>query len=92
MTISGKKRGILQHLKDIKPAVMTVGGYLMPRIYMVLEYHQAIESSKTTIQLLWDPWSHGDWARNSASAVIETVWDSICFFQKNIEANFFVIS
>jgi hypothetical protein len=52
--ISGKKRGILQHLKDIKPAVMTVGG-LMPRIYMVLEYHQAIESSKTIIRLLWDP-------------------------------------
>jgi hypothetical protein len=37
MTISGKNVG-LQHLKDIKPAVMTVGVGLMPRIYMVLEY------------------------------------------------------
>jgi predicted acyl esterase len=37
------------------------------------------------------PWSHGDWARNSASAVIGNIkfGDSILFFQKNIEANFF---
>jgi hypothetical protein len=35
MMIFGKK-GILQHLKDIKPAVMTVGG-LTPKIYTVLK-------------------------------------------------------
>jgi hypothetical protein len=30
------KRGILQHLKDIKPAVMTVEVGLTPKIYTVL--------------------------------------------------------
>jgi hypothetical protein len=35
------------------------------------------------------PWSHGDWARNNASAVIGNIkfGDSI-WPQKNIEANF----
>jgi acyl-CoA-binding protein len=38
------------------------------------------------------PWSHGDWARNSANATIGNInfGDSISgFYQKNIEANFF---
>jgi predicted acyl esterase len=38
------------------------------------------------------PWSHGDWARNGAKAVIGNInfGDSISgFFQKNIEATFF---
>jgi predicted acyl esterase len=30
-----QKRGILQHLKDIKPAVMTVGGWFDAEDYMV---------------------------------------------------------
>jgi hypothetical protein len=37
------------------------------------------------------PWSHGDWARNSANATIGNInfGDSISgFYQKNIEANF----
>jgi predicted acyl esterase len=37
------------------------------------------------------PWSHGDWARNSANATIGNInfGDSISGFYKNIEANFF---
>jgi hypothetical protein len=38
------------------------------------------------------PWSHGDWARNSANATIGNInfGDSISgFYKKNIEANFF---
>jgi hypothetical protein len=40
------------------------------------------------------PWSHGDWARNSAKQVIGNInfGDSISGFIKNIEAKFFVIS
>jgi hypothetical protein len=40
------------------------------------------------------PWSHGDWARNGAKAVIGNInfGDSISgFFQKNIEAIFSVV-
>jgi putative CocE/NonD family hydrolase len=89
-----QKRGILQHLKDIKPAVMTVGGWFDAEdLYGPLNTYQAIEkSSKNYNTIVMGPWSHGDWARNSASAVIGNIkfGDSISgFFQKNIEANFF---
>jgi hypothetical protein len=46
MMISGKKRGILQHLKDIKPAVMTVGGWFDAEdLYGPLNTYQAIEKA-----------------------------------------------
>jgi predicted acyl esterase len=42
-----QKRGILQHLKDIKPAVMTVGGWFDAEdLYGPLNTYQAIESKK----------------------------------------------
>jgi putative CocE/NonD family hydrolase len=89
-----QKRGILQHLKEIKPAVMTVGGWFDAEdLYGPLNTYEAIEkSSKNYNTIVMGPWSHGDWARNSASAIIGNIkfGDSISgFFQKNIEANFF---
>lgn len=89
-----QKRGILQHLKDIKPAVMTVGGFFDAEdLYGPLNTYQAIEkSSKNYNTIVMGPWSHGDWARNSANATIGNInfGDSISgFYQKNIEANFF---
>ncbi|WP_339920469.1 CocE/NonD family hydrolase [uncultured Flavobacterium sp.] len=89
-----QKRGILQHLKDIKPAVMTVGGWFDAEdLYGPLNTYQAIEkTSKNYNTIVMGPWSHGDWARNGAKAVIGNInfGDSISgFFQKNIEANFF---
>jgi hypothetical protein len=89
-----QKRGILQHLKDIKPAVMTVGGWFDAEdLYGPLNTYQTIEkTSKNYNTIVMGPWSHGDWARNSAKAVIGNInfGDSISgFFQKNIEANFF---
>jgi hypothetical protein len=89
-----QKRGILQHLNDIKPAVMTVGGWFDAEdLYGPLNTYHAIEkSSKNYNTIVMGPWSHGDWARNGAKAVIGNInfGDSISgFFQKNIEAKFF---
>jgi putative CocE/NonD family hydrolase len=89
-----QKRGILQHLKDIKPAVMTVGGWFDAEdLYGPLNTYQTIEkTSKNYNTMVMGPWSHGDWARNGAKAIIGNInfGDSIsAFFQKNIEANFF---
>jgi predicted acyl esterase len=40
------QRGILQHLKDIKPAVMTVGGFFDAEdLYGPLNTYQAIEKA-----------------------------------------------
>ncbi|MFE3867088.1 CocE/NonD family hydrolase [Flavobacterium sp. LS2P90] len=89
-----QKRGILQHLKNIKPAVMTVGGWFDAEdLYGPLNTYNAIEkNSKNYNTIVMGPWSHGDWARNQAQQVIGNInfGDSISgFYQKNIEANFF---
>lgn len=89
-----QKRGILQHLKNIKPAVMTVGGWFDAEdLYGPLNTYSTIEkNSKNYNTIVMGPWSHGDWARNSAKQVIGNInfGDSISgYYQKNIEANFF---
>ena len=89
-----QKRGLLQHLKDIKPAVMIVGGWFDAEdLYGPLNTYQTIEKrSKNYNTIVMGPWSHGDWARNSEKQIIGNIkfGDSISgFFQKNIEANFF---
>lgn len=89
-----QKRGILQHLNNIKPAVMTVGGWFDAEdLYGPLNTYNTIEkSSKNYNTIVMGPWSHGDWARNSAKQVIGNInfGDSISgYYQKNIEANFF---
>lgn len=89
-----QKRGLLQHLKNIKPAVMVVGGWFDAEdLYGPLQTYATIEkNSKNYNTIVMGPWSHGDWARNSPQQVIGNIsfGDSISgFYQKNIEANFF---
>ena len=89
-----QKRGLLQHLKNIKPAVMVVGGWFDAEdLYGPLNTYSTIEkSSKNYNTIVMGPWSHGDWARNSEKQIIGNInfGDSISgFYQKNIEANFF---
>jgi predicted acyl esterase len=48
------KKGILQHLQDIKPAVMTVGGWFDAEdLYGPLNTYHNRETSKIIILLLW---------------------------------------
>ena len=89
-----QKRGILQHMKNIKPAVMFVGGWFDAEdLFGPLNTYSTIEkSSKNYNTIVMGPWSHGDWANNSEKQVIGNInfGDSISgFYQKNIEANFF---
>jgi predicted acyl esterase len=68
------KKGILQHLKDIKPAVMTVGGWFDAEdLYGPLNTYHNRETSKNYNTIVMGPWSHGDWARNGAKAVIGNI-------------------
>ena len=89
-----QKRGILQHMKNIKPAVMFVGGWFDAEdLYGPLNTYTTVEkNNKNYNSIVMGPWSHGDWARNSARQVIGNInfGDSISgFYQNNIEANFF---
>ena len=63
-------RNILPHLRNIRPAVLTVGGlYDANNYYGALHVFQAIEkqSPRTDNAIVIGPWSHGQWAINEGS-------------------------
>ncbi|SEL87188.1 hypothetical protein SAMN04487910_3557 [Aquimarina amphilecti] len=89
-----QKRGIIQHLKDIKPAVMVVGGLFDAEdLYGPFETYEKIENNSDNYNIMvFGPWSHGDWARNKKRQAIGNVYfgDDISLnFQQNIETKFF---
>ncbi|AFL81996.1 putative hydrolase, CocE/NonD family [Aequorivita sublithincola DSM 14238] len=89
-----QSRGIIQHLKDIKPAVMFVGGLFDAEdLYGPFNSYQAVEKSSTNYNtIVYGPWSHGDWARAKDRQAIGNIYfgDSISInYQKNIETKFF---
>ncbi len=74
-----KARNILAHVKQVKPAVLTVGGlYDANNYYGALRLYQAIEkqSASTDNAIVIGPWYHGQWARDSGSAVGELTFGS----------------
>ncbi|NKI27642.1 CocE/NonD family hydrolase [Arenibacter sp. 6A1] len=89
-----QKRGIIQHLKDIKPAVMTVGGWFDAEdLYGPLNTYAAIEKNSNNYNtLVMGPWSHGDWSREKKRQAIGNVYfgdDISKFYQEHIESKFF---
>ena len=89
-----QKRGIIQHLKNIKPAVMIVGGLFDAEdLYGPFNIYEAIEENSNNYNILvMGPWSHGDWARSSGRQAIGNVYfgDNISAdYQNNVETIFF---
>ena len=89
-----QKRGIVQHLKGIKPAVMIVGGLFDAEdLYGPFNIYKTIEKNSNNYNMLvMGPWSHGDWARNKERQAIGNVYfgDNISEnYQKEIETLFF---
>lgn len=90
-----QKRGIVQHLKGVKHAVMTVGGWFDAEdLYGPLSIYKAIEKNNpgTYNTLVMGPFGHGRWSRETGATVHSNVYfgDSIAtFYQKNIEYTFF---
>ena len=89
-----KSRGLIQHLENIKPAVMTVGGlYDAEDLYGPWETYKNIESRSDTYNtVVFGPWSHGDWARTKKRQAVGNVYfgdDISDYFQKELETKFF---
>ena len=89
-----QKRGIIQHLKDVKPAVMIVGGLFDAEdLYGPFNIYERIEETSDNYNILvMGPWSHGDWARTKERQAIGNVYfgDNLSLdYQKNVETIFF---
>jgi len=89
-----QSRGIIQHLKDIKPATMIVGGQFDAEdLYGPYNTYKSIEKNSDNYNtIVFGPWSHGDWSRTKERQVIGNIYfgDGISdYFQKNIETKFF---
>jgi hypothetical protein len=90
-----QKRSLLQHLKNVKHAVMTVGGWFDAEdLYGPLNIYKTIESNSTEAQntIVMGPWAHGGWAWESGKTIHNDIYfgDSIStFYQREIERNFF---
>lgn len=89
-----QKRGIIQHLNDVKPAVMVVGGLFDAEdLYGPFETYKGIEKSGDNFSMLvMGPWSHGDWARTKKRQAVGNVYfgDNISAdYQENVETVFF---
>nr|WP_319509827.1 CocE/NonD family hydrolase [uncultured Draconibacterium sp.] len=90
-----QKRSILPHLKDISPAVLTVGGWFDAEdlfgpinIYKTIQHNDP--DAKSTIVM--GPWTHGGWSRERGQQTINHIYfgDSIStFFQREMEKPFF---
>jgi putative CocE/NonD family hydrolase len=95
-----KARNIRQHLKDVKPAVLTVGGWFdAENLFGALEVYRNLKknSAKTSNRLVMGPWVHGGWSREEGSKPedVSKLGDvsfnakTAEFYRKEIELPFF---
>ena len=91
-----QKRGLLKHYtNDVKPAVMTVGGWFDAEdLAGPLNIYKTIEkkSPNTYNTIVMGPFGHGRWASETGHTMHSNVYfgDSIAtFYQKEIESKFF---
>ncbi len=90
-----QKRNLLPHLKNIKPAVLTVGGWFDAEdLYGPLNIYKTIEKTTPGAKntLVMGPWGHGDWASEKGKSIHNHIYfgDSIStFYMKEIERPFF---
>lgn len=87
-------RNLRPHLKAIKPAVLTVGGWFDGEdMFGALECFKSIErqSPGTTNHLVMGPWHHGQWAADPGERLGQGVWGQATgtFFRDQVEKPFF---
>jgi putative CocE/NonD family hydrolase len=89
-----KARNLRPHLKHIKPAVLTVGGwYDAENLFGALEVYRnlAKNSPSTDSHLVMGPWVHGGWYRGEGSRLGDVTFNTPTaeYYQSKIEFPFF---
>jgi putative CocE/NonD family hydrolase len=89
-----KARGLAQHVKNITPAVLTVGGWFDAEdLAGPLALDRALESQskQTPHTLVMGPWVHGGWARGDGASLGSVSFNQKAspWFRDNVEFPFF---
>ncbi len=89
-----KARNLRPHLKNIKPAVMTVGGWFDAEdLFGALNVYQSVEKQSPGAFniLVMGPWSHGGWSRGEGDRLgpVSFGANTAAFYREKIEATFF---
>ena len=89
-----QSRDIKKHLKNVKPAVLVVGGWFDAEdLYGALKTYSAIEkqSPGNNTRLVMGPWTHGGWAGPSWKSFANYQFGSDLnkYYQDEIETKFF---
>lgn len=89
-----KARNLRPHLKNIRPAVMTVGGWFdAENLFGALETYKNVESQSPGANnvLVMGPWTHGGWSRGDGDRVGDVSFRSKTaeFYRTEIEFPFF---
>ena len=89
-----QSRNLRPHLKNIKPAVMTVGGWFDAEdLYGALKVYKDVEKTSPGAQnmLVMGPWFHGGWSRGDGDHLGFVNFNSKTspFYQEFIELPFF---
>ncbi|MFN8059075.1 MAG: CocE/NonD family hydrolase [Vicinamibacterales bacterium] len=88
-------RNLRPHLKDVKHAVLTVGGWFDAEdLFGALEVYKWTEklSPEATNTLVMGPWFHGGWARGDGDRLGDVTFDAktSAFYRERIELPFFM--
>lgn len=89
-----QERNILPRLKNIKPAMLTVGGWFDAEdLYGALNVYKTTEKNNPGIEnsLVMGPWFHGGWERSAGDALGSVRFEEKTgpYFLKEIELPFF---
>jgi uncharacterized protein len=89
-----KERNILQHLRNVAPAVMVVGGwYDAEDLYGTFKTYQTVEKQNPRVNnvLVIGPWHHGGWASTDGEKLGPASFGSKtgAFYRAEIEFPFF---
>jgi putative CocE/NonD family hydrolase len=89
-----QSRNMLQYLTDVKPAVLTIGGWFDAQdLYGPLKVFESIEKQSPSSKngLIMGPWYHGSWSSQPGDKSAAILWRSLTgeFYRKEIEFPFY---
>lgn len=90
-----KARNLRPHLKDVKPAVLTVGGWFdAENLFGALETYKNVKKQSPEVPantLVMGPWVHGGWSRDDGDKLGDVKFNSKTspYYREHIELPFF---